>query len=184
LIQPEQKADLIDGVIYMDSPENSDSHRLFRWLYCLLTDYSESRDLGEIFGSRIAFRLGENKGPEPDITFVRKDCLHLDRKGYFDGPPDLAIEIVSPESVQRDYVTKRALYQETGVAEYWIIDEQSRKVVLLRPDRKGQYREVRPKKGMLSSRVLDGFQLSPEWLWQTPRPFSAEVLDRMGPSAM
>jgi Uma2 family endonuclease len=87
LIQPEQKADLIDGVIYMDSPENSDSHRLFRWLYCLLTDYSESRDLGEIFGSRVAFRLGENKGPEPDIAFVRKDCLHLDRKGYFDGPP-------------------------------------------------------------------------------------------------
>jgi Uma2 family endonuclease len=182
IIKPEQKADLIDGVIFMASPENTDSHRLFSWLYRLISDYAEDRELGEVFGSRVAFRLDEKHGPEPDIGFVRRDRLHLDRKGYIDGPPDLAIEIVSPESVERDYVKKRALYQQSGVAEYWIIDEELRKVILLRPDRKGEYREVRPIKGEFSSRVLDGFRLRPEWLWQTPRPSRAQVLALMGPA--
>lgn len=179
LIRPEQKADLIDGVIYMASPENIDSHRLFRWLYTLMGDFAEAKDLGEVFGSRIAFRLGAKVGPEPDIAVVRKDRLHLARKSYFAGPPDLAVEIVSPESVERDYVTKRATYQEAGVAEYWIIDEEPRKALLLRPDRKGEYREVRAVKGEFKSLVLDGFRLRPAWLWQTPRPSRVEILAEM-----
>jgi Uma2 family endonuclease len=182
IIKPKQKADLIDGVIFMASPENIDSHRLFSWLYRLISDDAEGRELGEVFGSRVAFRLDEKHGPEPDIAFVRRARLHLSRKTYFDGPPDLAIEIVSPESVERDYVTKRALYQQSGVAEYWIIDEELRKVIVLRPDRKGADREVRPVKGAFSSRVLDGFRLRPEWLWQTPRPPRAQILALLGPA--
>jgi Uma2 family endonuclease len=182
IIKPEQKADLIDGVIFMASPESLDANDLFLWLVSLIRDFVEDRQLGKVYGSRVAFRLGPKHGPEPDIGFVRQDRLHLSRKTFFDGPPDLAIEIVSPESVERDYVKKRALYQQTGVPEYWIIDEELRKVILLRPDRKGEYREVRPTKGMLSSRVLDGFRLRPEWLWQNSRPKRAEILARMGPS--
>jgi Uma2 family endonuclease len=182
IIKPKQKADLIDGVIFMASPESLDANDLFLWLVTLIRDFVEDRGLGKVYGSRVAFRLDEKHGPEPDIAFVRRDRLHLDRKGYIDGPPDLAIEIVSPESVERDYVKKRALYQQSGVAEYWIIDEELRKVIVLRPDRKGAYREVRPVKGAFSSRVLDGFRLRPEWLWQTPRPPRAQVLALLGPA--
>ena len=36
LVHDGQKADLIDGVIYMASPENTDAHELFGWLYTVL----------------------------------------------------------------------------------------------------------------------------------------------------
>ena len=37
-------------------------------------------------------------------------------------PPLLAIEIVSPDSIQRDYRYKRSEYAAVGIAEYWIVD--------------------------------------------------------------
>ena len=46
LVKDGQKADLIDGVIYMASPESIDGHRLFKWLYTLLNDYVEEKGLG------------------------------------------------------------------------------------------------------------------------------------------
>jgi Uma2 family endonuclease len=126
--------------------------------------------LGKVYGSRVAFRLAERQGPEPDIAFVRTDRLHLVQRGFVNGPPDLAVEIVSPESVERDYEKKRKQYQDAEVPEYWIVDEIEQEVTLLRLDLKGQYREARPRKGVLRSEVLPGFRLKPEWLWQSPLP--------------
>src|SRR5262249_30797584 len=77
LVGEGQKADLIDGVIYMASPENTDANDLFVWLIRLMGDFVEVKELGKVYGSRVAFRLGEGQGPEPDIAFVRKDRLHL-----------------------------------------------------------------------------------------------------------
>lgn len=57
----------------------------------------------------------------------------------------------------------------------WIIDEMNQCVTLLRL-RKGKYSEVRPKKGELHSKVLSGFWLRPEWLWQEPRADTFDTL--------
>ncbi len=89
------------------------------------------------------------------------------------------MEIVSPESVDRDYHKKRALYERAGVAEYWIIDEDIRKVTLLRLGRNGKYREIRPVKGILRNQVIKGFWLRPEWLWAETRPRQADVLKQL-----
>jgi Uma2 family endonuclease len=170
LVKEDEKADLIDGVIYMASPESIEGNELVGWLFRLVAGFVEERDLGRVYVSRIAFRLGPTQGPEPEIAFVRKDRLRLRRRGYFDGPPDLAIEVVSPDSVERDYVKKREQYRKAGVTEYWIIDDVEQKVTVYRLAPRGRYQEVRPKKGVLRSQVLPGFWLRPGWLWQDPRP--------------
>jgi Uma2 family endonuclease len=178
-VTEDQKADLIDGVIYMASPENTDANDLYGWLFSILRFYVAKKKLGRIFGSRVAFQLSEYNAPEPDIAFVRRD--HMDRvtRGRVHGPPDLAIEIVSPESVERDYEKKRERYQEFGVTEYWIIDEHEEHVHLLRLGRDGAYREARPRKGVLTSQVVTGFWLKTEWLWQQPRPDEPDVWDEI-----
>jgi Uma2 family endonuclease len=128
----------------------------------LLSLFVETLDLGEVLGSRVALRIDKKNSPEPDILFVRKARMHLVRWGHIAGPADLAMEIVSPDSVQRDYLTKRQQYEQAGIKEYWIIDEITRKVVLLRLGPNGKYREVRAKDGALHSRVVPGFWLRPE----------------------
>jgi Uma2 family endonuclease len=179
LVREDQKADLIDGVIYMTSPENTEANDLFGWILGLMKFFVAARGLGKVFGSRVAFRLDDRNGPEPDVAFVRKDRLHLVRRGYVKGPADLAVEIVSPESVERDYVKKRRQYQEAGFPEYWIVDQMEQKVTLLRLSPRGTYREVRPRRGELHSEALPGFWLHPEWLWQDPLPNPLEILTQL-----
>src|SRR5262249_28223658 len=139
-------------------------------------DFVEAEELGKVFGSRVAFHLDETNGPEPDIAFVGKKKAHLIKRGRVEGPPDIAIEIVSPDSVERDYEKKRLQFQQAGVPEYWIVDEIEEKITLLRLSPQGLYREVRPRKGELHSKVLKGFWIRPEWLWQNPRPKKSHVL--------
>src|SRR5690348_12845592 len=119
LVPDGQKADLIDGVIYMASPENIDANELFVWLTSLMTVYVQRKKLGKIYGSRVACRLDDKNAPEPDIVFVGNRRLKQLRRGGVEGPPDLAVEIVSPESVERDYEKKRKQYERFGIREYW-----------------------------------------------------------------
>jgi Uma2 family endonuclease len=170
LVPDGQKADLIDGVIYMASPDNWNAGLLFSWLYRLVGTYVEKNHLGEVVGSRNAFKLTDINSPEPDIAFVRKSRVHLAEAVYFPGGPDLSVEIVSPDSVKRDYGRKRELYEQAGVREYWILDEIKAHATFLRLDRSGAFREVRPRKGVFTSRAVSGFWLRVEWLWQSPRP--------------
>jgi Uma2 family endonuclease len=176
LVDDGQKADLINGVIYRASPENTDANDLFVWLLGVINFFVEENDLGKVYGSRVAFRLGERGGPEPDVAFVRKDRLHLVERGFVRGRPDLIVEIVSPESVERDYGKKRKQYEEAKVPEYWIVDEFEQTVTLLRLGKGDTYREVRPQKGVLHSKALPGFWLRVDWLWQTPLPRQSVVL--------
>jgi Uma2 family endonuclease len=179
LVSEDEKADLIDGVIYMASPENVDANKLFVWLITVMNLYVRKQKLGEVFGSRVACRLDDNNGPEPDILFVSTKHRRRIKRGGIEGPADLAIEIVSPESVERDYDKKRHQYQRFKIPEYWIIDEEEQKVTLLRLDKKGKYRDVPARKGVLHSRVVEGFRLDPQWLWQDPRPDELEVLQQL-----
>ncbi len=175
LVPDGQKADLIDGVIYVASPDNTDANSLFMWLGGLIYDFVQHKKLGKVYGERAAFRVNNVNAPEPDIAFVHRRRLGLVKRGYIDGPPDLAVEIVSPESEGRDYTAKKAMYEQAGVREYWIVDELKREFILLRR-RKGKYHQARPRKGTFTSRVLPGFWLRPAWLWQQPLPNKLGVL--------
>jgi hypothetical protein len=63
LVREDQKADLIDGVIYMASPENTDANEMFVWLVALFHDFAEYFDLGKVYGSRVATRFNNKTAP-------------------------------------------------------------------------------------------------------------------------
>lgn len=176
LIREDQKGDLLDGVIYLASPENIGHNRLSGWLYKVLGAYIEERQLGLLTFSRVAYRLSDKIAPEPDLAFVRRDReQRLERTGYMDGPPDLAIEIVSPDSVDRDYESKRARYEEAGVQEYWIVDpDEQRATFLVRTN--GGFAEIQPQNHVFPSQVLPGFALDVRWLWQKPLPKTGPII--------
>jgi Uma2 family endonuclease len=71
----------------------------------------------------------------PDLVFVLNEHWEKVTTGTaLKGPPDLAIEILSPgtENRHRDLILKRDLYAQYGVAEYWLIDPRNRTVNIYR----------------------------------------------------
>lgn len=180
IVQEDQKADLIDGVIYLASPESTEDNDLVGWLYALMRDFVDELDLGKMYVSRVAFRLGSLHGPEPDLAFVAKRNLHRVHRGFVQGPPDIAVEIVSPESVDRDYVRKRALFERAGVREYWIIDPDERRATFLRRHR-GKFREIDLEETLFESSALPGFKLDTRWFWSSRRPPVWRILREMFP---
>ena len=175
LVKEHEKADLLDGVIYIASPESTADNELGGWLYCLIREYAETLDMGKAYYTRVAFRISEKRGPEPDVAFVAKRRLRLVRRGFVDGPPDLAVEIVSPDSVERDYEVKWRIYETAGVREYWIIDPDERKATFLRRYR-GKFREIELEGTVFQSTVLRGFHLDTRWLWSKRRPSISRAL--------
>jgi Uma2 family endonuclease len=173
-----EKADLIDGVIYMASPDNTDAGDLNSWLCALMRGFVDARDLGKVYVSRVAYRLGPKDSPEPDLGFLPKDQLSQRERGFIDGPPALAVEIVSPDSVDRDYVKKLKLYRKAGVKEYWIIDLDAPRATFLVLEGK-KYKKVAPVKHIYKSVVLPGFDIDVRWLFAKDRPNILEVLPRL-----
>lgn len=177
LIPDGQKADLIDGVIYMASPDSIDNNDIGVWLLRILADYVDELLLGgKLSASRVAYRLDKHSGPEPDIGYIGPGKLEHVFPGYIDCAPDVAIEIVSQESKERDYVSKRDKYEKAGVREYWIIDPLHKKVTFLRLGVDGLFKQVRPRGGVYTSKVIPGFWFRPEWLWQEPLPSKKTTL--------
>jgi Uma2 family endonuclease len=172
LVADGQKADLLDGVIYVASPDNTDASDLLSWLAFIFIGFVEQKALGKIYLNRVTYRIGPNRGPEPDLGFVPRELEALRRRGYIDGPPALALEIVSPDSVERDYVLKRAIYEQAGVREYWILDPDDNRATFLFL-RKGRYKKVAPVKHIIRSQVIPGLWFDVRWLLsdERPRPF-------------
>jgi Uma2 family endonuclease len=178
LVADGQKADLLDGVIYMASPDNIEGNDLNAWLCTILYGFADVNDLGKVYVSRVAYRIGTKRGPEPDLGFVPKALEWRRRRGYIDGPPALAVEIVSADSVHRDYVLKRRIYEQAGVQEYWIIDPEEERATFL-VLRKGRFKERKPVKHIWQSEVLPGLVLDVRWFWNAHRPHAVEVLQNL-----
>jgi Uma2 family endonuclease len=176
LVKDGEKADLIDGVIYMASPDNTDANDINMWLGGLMYDFAEHFDLGQVHGSRVACKLDEFNAPEPDLAFVRKKFLRKILRGRIDGAPNVAVEIVSPDSVERDYHKKRRQYEEFGVDENWIINEVDKTATFLRLASDGKYQDVRVRDGVFRSKAFPGFWLHLSWLWRKTRPLKTQAL--------
>jgi Uma2 family endonuclease len=65
---------------------------------------------------------------QPDLIVILPSSKAKPVRRGIDGPPDLAIEVLSPSDRGHDRLTKRALYARAGVREYWIVDPEARTV--------------------------------------------------------
>ena len=67
-------------------------------------------------------------------------------------PPDLAIE-VAKTTLSDDIGNKRLLYEELGIAEYWVVDVQNAQVIAFKVSDRGSQR-------IETSQVLPGLEIS------------------------
>ena len=96
---------------------------------------------------------------------------------YLDGPADLVVEVITPDSRARDRGEKFYEYEQGGVREYWLIDPLRKQAEFYQPGADGIYRLVPVgENSVYCSAVLNGLWLKVDWLWQDPLPPLLSVL--------
>jgi Uma2 family endonuclease len=100
----------------------------------ILHDYVKRHKLGNVYGSSAGYRLTDDTVREPDVSFVRSarlTSLKSKNKGFANGSPDLAVEIISPSDSIRQLMRKVKQYFAAGTHTVWIVypDEQEVQVL-------------------------------------------------------
>jgi Uma2 family endonuclease len=130
-LETNQLVELSDGwleVLPMPLPY----HQLIvKLLYDLLNAFVNAHASGKVLFAPLPIRLWPEKMREPDVLYLRPRRLRNLKK-----PPegaDLVMEVVSgtPDVRKRDLVIKRKEYAKAGIAEYWIVDPDERKITVL-----------------------------------------------------
>ena len=126
-----QRAELIDGKIYMMAAPGRIHQRLVMDLSYLIEDYIRHKNGDcEVYPSPFAVFLNADEKIylEPDISVIC-DKDKLTDEGC-KGAPDWIIEVVSPSSRPMDYNKKLFKYQTAGVREYWIVDPEKNRIMV------------------------------------------------------
>ena len=125
--------ELIDGEHFVSpAPQRPHQRVLLRLAYEIET-LLRQRSLGELLIAPMDVIFGRFDVVEPDLLYVSQGRAHILDK-WVHGAPDLVVEILSPSNRRYDEVTKRDLYDRTGVPEYWLIDPEAETVKVLRRD--------------------------------------------------
>lgn len=126
-----QRAELIDGQIYMMAPPSRKHQRIVGELYRKISNYIESRNGScevDIAPFAVFLNQDDKNYVEPDISVIC-DQNKLTEKGC-NGAPDWIVEVVSPSSIRIDYVIKLFKYRTAGVKEYWIVDNDKNRITI------------------------------------------------------
>jgi len=138
LALPEEETSLEydDGVVTQKVAPQADHASLQYDIARLFDRLGEARRLGKVFTEKRFVTPGW--APVPDVSYVRKERIRPQsrrRFGKFDLPPDIAVEIVSPDQSVGELLKKCIRYAELGVAVSLVVDADDESVYAVRPGR-------------------------------------------------
>ncbi len=129
----DRRYELVDGRLELANPPT------FRHL--LITDFLHDNFKAEIKRLGLPWlcfreagiRTGWRKSRLADLYIITVEQVRefLDRSAIAEIPPLLAVEVVSPESINRDYRYKRSEYGALEIPEYWIVDPLKNQITVL-----------------------------------------------------
>ena len=157
----DERWELLDGELVMVPSPNMPHQATQVKLGSRLNNFVEQGGLGHVFFAPTDVVLSYNNVVQPDLLFVSREREHIITRANIQGAPDLAVEIRSPSTAERDLTVKRRLYAEHGVKEYWLVDPDAMTVTVLLLG-ESDFEEVNTySQGQtLTSSTLEGFRAS------------------------
>jgi Uma2 family endonuclease len=120
-----QRHEILDGEHFV-SPQPLLRHQLVSSrLFSQLSRQILEPGLGDVLFPPTGVRLSEHDCVQPDLLVVLAEHRSRERADVIEGPPDLVVEVLSPRNDRYDRGTKRKLYEQHGVPEYWIVDPKA-----------------------------------------------------------
>ena len=152
--------ELWNGELIMSPAPHPNHQRIVGSFYKMLDQFIAQRKLGEVFISPVDVVLTPRRVVQPDVLFIARGRLGI-VKHCIDGVPDLAMEVISEHSWQRDRIEKKALYEQAGLPEYWIVDPDSETIEVFALAGGVYHLHSRANRGQKAkSKLLPGFGLS------------------------
>jgi len=159
--------ELVAGKLQLMNPPTVLHLLISKFLEQVFEDHLNEHDLPFICLQGIGIRTGWKTSRIPDLVILEKSLLtpFVNQSAVLTVPPTLVVEVVSRESIKRDYRYKRSEYAALGIAEYWIIDPIQQQVTLL-SWQEGLYEEtVLSGKERINSQQFPHITLTPEQIF-------------------
>jgi Uma2 family endonuclease len=122
----QHRYELINGELKTMSPASHTHGRISALITALLWQFVRANGLGDVYGAETGFLLTSNPDTvlAPDVAFVTEERAREFRhtKGYWPGPPDLAVEVLSPSDREPKTKKKVGQWLSFGAKQVWIVD--------------------------------------------------------------
>lgn len=172
------KAEWVNGEVITFMPATVNHNLIEVWLIQMIGFFISRHLLGKVFSSELEIRAPGVRRV-PDVCFVSDARMAIVKETHIEGAPDLVIEIVSADSVRRDWHDKYLDYERIGVREYWIVDVDERRLRAFQLGADGRYAALEEQDGKIHSQVLSGFWIRPSDTWQDPLPNTLSALKEL-----
>jgi Uma2 family endonuclease len=162
-----KRYELIRGDLFVTAAPSPMHQRVSRRLQRQLEDYFHDRSMGEVFNAPVDVILTPGDVFVPDLIVVA-DPHHVSKRGI-ESAPLLAVEILSPSTRRVDRGIKARRYAELGVAHYWIVDPERKRLECRRLEA-GDFRLVVEAEGAITLAHPDfgGLTVDLAALWREP----------------
>jgi Uma2 family endonuclease len=122
------RCELIGGELVMMSPAGFDHGRYASRIVAALENHVTPRGLGVVTTAEAGFQLARDPDTvrAPDVAFVRADRIPPGGvKGFFQGAPDIAVEVVSPSDRASEVAAKVRQWLKAGCSIVWVVDPET-----------------------------------------------------------
>jgi Uma2 family endonuclease len=126
-----------------------------------LASHARAHQLGEVVGGEAGFRLSRDPDTvrAADVAFIRRERLPEDQlpRAYFEGPPDLVVEVVSPGDTAAEVEEKVQDWLTGGARAVWLVYSSGPRIAIHLPD--GTSRTHGPEDEIDGADALPGFRI-------------------------
>ena len=122
--------ELVRGELRKMPPAGHDHGGIAAFITIQLGKHVMEGRLGKVYVAETGFQLESDQVRAPDAAFVRRERAEAARgtPGFFPGPPDVAVEVISPTDRYTEVEEKVADYLDAGTLAVIVVDPRRRTV--------------------------------------------------------
>ncbi|MEA2711352.1 MAG: hypothetical protein QOF78_3953 [Phycisphaerales bacterium] len=156
----DQRRELVRGELRTMAPAGFEHGAIITNLAFLLTKHVREHKLGFVLGAETGYVLARNPDVVrgADVSFVRAE--RVPESGptvrFFEGAPDLAVEVISPSDSLEELEEKVGDYLDAGTRLVWVVNPRTRTIAVHRSTREPQV--LRENDALDGEDVIPGFR--------------------------